>query len=249
MKTGFRRKMYHKKLPPVEKETREERRKDELRYPWDNTQENIFRRKRTPKKKKKEENVREDIFPVHDPYGLYRPRAKRVHAPYPEKGEKSKYETMNKSELLTHLKAISKHLPRARSSNADIDMILEDLSKPLPKSTVADYVPATVDLKGYDYEVDEEFSRDPIISRKIKESKGELEEFDRMLDDRFSWKQGVASRPLYKAPPPPPPQVQRWSWNEDDDLLGVDLDEVMDCSISHWSNTRVRVPACHAVTE
>lgn len=189
MKTGFRRLLYHKKRPPLEKETREQIKMDRLRYPWDYTCDNIYRPIKDKKKKKtKKEEVKEiaeqkDHYPEYDPYGLYRPRQKRERAPYPDY---SKWDSRDVREILTDLrvKAFSKRVNRDPSD--DMDTILRDLNRPLPKSEVANYVPYTGNL--YDFKpscYDEDFEMDPRVHKKIADSKSDLDEFDRLLNDRF----------------------------------------------------------------
>jgi hypothetical protein len=102
MKTGFRRIMYYDKMGrvPVSTETRKQRRKDELKYPWDHTRDNILR-PRTKKGKKsffKEDNKEEgeSYYPEHDPFGLYRPydkneRKKKSFDTFDQPGSRPKY--------------------------------------------------------------------------------------------------------------------------------------------------------------
>ncbi len=194
--------MYHKKLPPLEKEYKDEYNKNRLKYPWDYTVDNLYRS--NPKKKTKgtgkakkgeeKEKVDGDIYPEYDPMGLYRPRPKREHKPYPEP---SPYEKMSSRQILSDLRIKTFSKPRFRDPSDDITNLLDQMTRPLPQSEVKGYVPATGDT--YDFEptiLPGEDVMDPAIRKKIQASKGELADFERMLE-RF------ARRPKARIPPPP----------------------------------------------
>ena len=228
-KTGFRRYLYGKERPPVEKETIEERRMERLRNPWNYTTNNYYRpTKRQPRNKKEKSEVKEkerkrplwlrsermepekpkDPYPEYDPLGLYRPREKRTRAPIDGCYAASKYENMNVRELLANVRAKVEALPRRRDAERDLDSLLEDVvNKPLPRSYVSEYKV----LDG-DEEIDPnwEYSPDPGLDermkRKFKDSRGELEQFERMLDSKFG-RRGLRGPsvvgPVLLAEPPP----------------------------------------------
>jgi hypothetical protein len=196
LKTGFRRLLYHKKRPPLEKETREKLHLDRLRYPWDYTNDNPYRGK-TEKEKQKKKSIKEKAkeqaepnhYPEYDPLGVYKPREKRNRAPYPDASLRTKkWETADVREMLTDLrvKAFSKKITRDPSD--DTDTILRDLSRPLPKSEVSNYVPYTGNLYEFKPTYDADFEMDPRVHKKIAESKVDLDEFDRILNERFTKK-------------------------------------------------------------
>ena len=127
-----------------------------------------------------------DPYPEYDPLGLYRPKEKRKHKPLPPKDRK--YENMGVHEMLTQLRVKSQLMPRGRSATADVDALLEDLNRPLPKSGVADFTPATVECLDYECEDYTPIGPDNLLKKKIDESRRELDEFDRLLDQRFKSK-------------------------------------------------------------
>lgn len=215
MKTGFRRKMYHTKLPPLEKESREEKRMNDLRYPWDYTKPNLFRgpKKTKNSRKLKTRGEAEEggscTFPEWDPYGVYTPRPKREHVPLPEKGSAlSKYKDMNTREILATMRAKVAALPHARETGRDVDVLMEDLFPPLHRSSGQEYNVVTVD--GH-YDIDAELQQssglDEHISNKFKQSRQELLDFEHELTCKFGSKRGLrvpsraAREPTMSAPP------------------------------------------------
>jgi len=197
LKTGFRRVLYSNKRPPLEKETRERLRMDRLRYPWDYTNDNPYRgktekeknKKKSLKEKVKDQAEKEEHYPEYDPLGLYKPRPKRDRAGYPDASLRTrKWETADVRSMLTDLriKAFAKKVTRDPSD--DTDTILRELSRPLPKSEVANYVPYTGNLYEFKPTYDADFEMDPRVHKKIAESKVDLDEFDRVLNERFSRK-------------------------------------------------------------
>ena len=225
MKTGFRRHLYGKPRPPVEKETKEQRRQDQLRYPWDYTSDNMFRPpKRKPKNSKEKIEQRKkndrtpmwlkserieptqpkDPYPEHDPFGLYRPREKRERKDYSGCLAAKKYEDMGVREMLANMKAKAAAMPIKRDMARDVDTLMQDLGKPIIRSEPIEYkVPD-------DYDPDWEYSPDPGLDDrtrgKIRDSRGDLAEFERMLDSKFGRK-GLRGGSLaaVAAPSSPPP--------------------------------------------
>ena len=133
--------------------------------------------------------VEKDPYPEYDPMGLYRPRPKRIHKPLPKAEDK---DDRSIREMLTSLRVKSQLMPRGRATS-DIDTFLEELNKPLPKSSVADYVPVTVESLDYDSDDYAPGGPDSLLRKKIDASRKELEDFDRLLDERFKGKHGGTS--------------------------------------------------------
>ena len=212
--TGFRRKLYSRAYVPIEKETHLKRRKDELRFPWDNTvTDNVFRGVKSKAAKKREtERARKEKAPLkranitagtevyaavdlpeRDPMGVYRPPPRRERKNYYAewKGNK-KYENMTLHELLSKVRAKVEAMPRQRSSQKDVDEFLADVMRPLPKND---------ELKGLrvftvddypEYVVTKE-GLDDRLQKKVKQGRDDLAEFERLLNERFS---AVSSRAL-----------------------------------------------------
>ena len=119
--------------------------------------------------------------------GLYRPRPKRIHKPLPPMGDV--YDDRSIRDMLTSLRVKSQLLPRSRTTS-DVDAFLEDLNRPLPKSSVIDYNPSPLSLYEYNSEDYMPVSHDYFLRKKIDDSRKDIEDFSRMLDARFRSKHG-----------------------------------------------------------
>lgn len=195
--TGFRRHIYHKSRPPLEAKTKEQLREDRLKYPWDYTNDNIYR---TQKKKDKasdkkkqikkfesgEEHV--DIYPEHDPFGIYRPRPKREHRDMPlvnlDKfaNDHIKYGSLATILARAHSKVVTLNSDREESD--ETKQLYKDLKKPLPQSEVKNIVPYTGDL--YDSPVlgdDEELDGIERVNSMFRSAKDDLAEFNLMIEN------------------------------------------------------------------
>ena len=220
MKTGFRRFIYGYK-PPLEKETKIERRKDELRYPWA-SRDNIYRaprkNKNTPKQKNEgEEEKEEDHYPEYDPMGLYRPREKRHHIKLEDVVlPKEKYADRSTYDLLSNLRAKTNALAATQYKDGeDIDAFVQEISRPITRSGPVDiYVPVT---EG-EYVFADREELNPDINRKIRESRAELDEFNRLLDKTFK------PRPVTARPRPQPTTTSHGNpYMNFDDEVGVNV--------------------------
>jgi hypothetical protein len=229
MKTGFRRHIYGQKRPPIEKETREQRRQAELKYPWDYTTDNMFR---APKKKPKnmkdraeerkrndrlplwlkservEPTPKKDPYPEHDPFALYRPREKRERKDYSGCLAAKKYEDMSVREMLANMKAKAAAMPVKRDMARDVDTLMEDLCKPIKRSEPMEY--RTID----EYDPNWEYTPDPGLNddtkRKIRDGRGDLAAFELLLDAKFGKnksKGAFPAAPPMLAPSRIPPKV------------------------------------------
>jgi len=212
-KTTFRKFLYGYDRPPLEKQTLEDRRLERLRNPWDYTNSNNYFRppKRQPKTKQEKEEAKQkernrplwlkseriepeklkDPYPRFDPLGLYRPREKpEPRNPNPvDTLSASKYQDMNLNEMLANVRAKVESMPRRRAAQADTDAIIEELtSKPLPRSDTIEYKVIDSDEVDPDWQPITDPGLDDRMKRKLKDSRFELEQFERMLDQRFGRK-------------------------------------------------------------
>ena len=204
MKTGFRRLLYQRQRAPVSKETKEERRMDRLRYPWDYTNDNVYHLKPSARKGKKDKEKKkrkpkiwevekpaepEDPYPQHDPFGLYRPRPTRERKPIEESKAEKDVKKMLFSEVLVKARAKAA-LAKTERDPADEDDIMFErfINRPLPKSDVASYVPATGNLYDFTASYHDDEKLNPELSKKIEDSRFELKQFENMLDNKFSKK-------------------------------------------------------------
>lgn len=132
------------------------------------------------------ERAEQDHYPEYDPFGVYRPREKRDRAPYPDASLRTKkWETADVREMLTDLRVKAFAKKTQRDPTDDMDTIFRDLSRPLPKSEVAEYVPYTGNLYDFKPTYDEDFEMEPRVHKKIADSKQDLDEFERLINDRF----------------------------------------------------------------
>lgn len=237
MKTGFRRKLYHQKFPPLEKETKESIRKDQLKYPWNHTKDNLYRpikhKKEALKKieaKKKKENLvsvsdllkeppKESPYPVYDPMGVYNQRPKRVHKELPDLT--TKYDTMNIREKLANVRAKLQSMPRRRDAGKDVDTVLESICRPLRPSLVAGEKMYTID--DY-YAIDENTRRDGLddhLVKKVQAGYSDLEEFNQKLAETFGSKKEMRFCDILgrKRTVPPPPSPQQVSYDYDEEQV------------------------------
>jgi len=252
MKTGFRRHIYGRNRPPVEKETREQRRQAELRYPWDYTTDNMFRAtKKKPKNMKErcderkrnerlpmwlkseriEPTPKKDPYPEHDPFALYRPREKREHKDYSACLAAKKYEDMNVREMLANMRAKAAAMPIKRDMARDVDTLMEDMCKPLPRAQPLEYK-VIDDEFDPNWEYTPEPGLDDRTKSKIRAGQADLVEFEQMLDNMFGrkGKRGggggfvVPSAPVeIRAPSRIPPKVDmEASMRQLERELGVD---------------------------
>ena len=258
MKTGFRRHIYGRKRPPLEKETKEQRRQAELKYPWDYTTDNMFRpRKKKPKNSKDrvEERKRndhlpmwlksqrveptppKDPYPEHDPFGLYRPREKKEHKDYSGCLAAKKYEDMSVREMLANMKAKAASMPVKRDMSRDVDTLMEDMCKPIQRSKPIEYVALD------DYDPNWEYSPEPGLDdrtkSKIQGGRGDLAEFERLLDAKFGRKgkgasyQGSSQPPPLQAPSRIPPKVDLAAGMRELEVIQAAAC-CLECSIPIW---------------
>jgi len=211
--TGFRRFIYGHK-PPIEKETKEQRRRDELMYPWNYTQENIFRVNKKTKASKKskakaneeeEETDRSDQYPQHDPFGVYKTREERKHVSLDDiELPAKKHEGRCTTDMLVTLRAKANSAQTSASVGEDINTFVDELSRagatrPDPVNVYMPYQSSCV------YGPDEKFELDPMIAVKFQQSRAELDEFSRSLDNIFK-RRPLAPRPAYIRPKYQPPK-------------------------------------------
>ena len=188
MQTGFRRHIYQVPRPPLSKELRLSIKKDRLRYPWDYTKDNLYRPPRWVDKSPKEilmEHVEGDPYPIHDPFGLYRDRPKKERKAI-EDGPSIREELMKLSPRQILAKAIAKAYTKAdqRDPMDDIDDMLREFSRPLPRSQVVDYLPSTGDLFDFQISYDDGKGLDAETVKKIQAGRTDIAEFERKLDAR-----------------------------------------------------------------
>ena len=237
MKTGFRRFIYGYK-PPLEKETMLERRKDELRYPWPN-RDNIYRSPRKDKAvvlgRRRDGNVVEeadDHYPQHDPFGLYRPHEKRLKSwssgPKDWDAEPVRRPlSSSTAAVLARLHAKSKSLfaDAGRDDGEYIADYVEQISQPIRRSGPIDiYVPAT---DGEYQFVGGGVDLDPETARKIRNSRDEIQQFDRLLDATFPHRPRTTSRYAARPSPTTPAYYSRYSKSDPEDDV---IDQVNDAS-------------------
>ena len=220
--------MYYKKYPPLEKEYKEERRMDKLKYPWDYTTENIYRpatKKYGATKKKYKQNNDKDKkdlepppgpFPEYDPMGVYTQRPKRQHKGLEEFNLKNKYDDMNLHQKLATIKAKVQAMPKWRDASQDVELALQGLSTPLPKSQVAGKEMYTVE--GYEeYDDYRKSGLEGSAATKVKQSKDDLLQFECMLLEKFGRKKEVRMHEILarKLNLPPPPPLVRYDFDEE----------------------------------
>lgn len=209
VRTGFRRLLYQRKRAPVDKDIKEERRKDQLRYPWDYTQGNIYHKKPKPRENKKKLRLWERItakeeepkepYPEYDPLGVYKPRTPKERKPLEETETEKEVKKMPVSQVLIKAKAKAAVAKTERDPSDEADIMFERLiNRPLPKSGLEDFVPATGDLYDFSPSYMDGEKLDPGLSKKIKAGRDDLAEFERMLDAKFSKKH----RLMHPVPPP-----------------------------------------------
>ena len=187
-------------------------------YPWDYTFENIYRprekrtwakkkEKKEPPKRNKWDDVPEPEPETHYPDQYpYKARVKRERKdPKAIVLTGKRYENMGTHELLAKMKGKLEAKPRGRSAGVDVDILLEGLHHPLPRSYVKGQAFAAAD----DWEPTDggDPDADPIISKKLHDSKKELADFERMLEDRFKRRKNcfVSRVPPKPKPAPLPP--------------------------------------------
>jgi len=237
----------------VERETRDQKRKEELMYPWDYSFDNIYRarekrtwtkkkEKKEPPKKSKWDDIPEPAPVSHYPDQYpYKERTRRERKdPNSITLTGKRFENMGTHEILARMKGKLEAKPRGRSAGVDVDILLEGLHQPLPRS----YVKGQCFAANDDWQPsDEKFEGDSIINKKLQDSKKDLADFETMLADRFKRRKNCfVSRapPKPRAPTPPPKddeetlaQIAR-EWGMDDD----DLDGGFTTPITHVPASR-----------
>ena len=129
-------------------------------------------------------------LPKRDPLGVYKPCPKQERKGYYEYLHPSnKYDVMTLYEIVSRVRAKAEALPKRRDHRKEIDDLLSDLSRPLPKNKdEGGWLVATVDAYP---DLESDFGRqglDERLQRKMAESRNELAEFERVLAEKFGGK-------------------------------------------------------------
>ena len=127
-------------------------------------------------------------LPQSDPLGVYRPRPKTERKNYYEYlHPTNKYDHMTLYEIVSRVRAKTEAMPKQRSHMKEVDDLLSDLSRPLPKNKdEGNWIVSTVDSYPEMDPVD--VMRDGLderLQKKMAASRNDLADFERMLEERF----------------------------------------------------------------